>query len=172
MELGDSDLAMKHLYLSVHSHNPYPTDRPMATFTDHCLTRYGITPSPMNLKGVTVSGILHSGACRTRLHRVPIGRSSLPSGAGAYCTANLSVGNVNTKGQDIPSISLNILPFGERHRYSRHQAPLAVFVASDSEPLSPGSKPGSLARLLSSSPHPSRGNGSRLVLGYLLVLLL
>ena len=76
--MGDSDFAMKHLYLSVHSHNPHHTDRPMATFTDHCLTRYGITPSPMNMKGVTVSGVLHASECRTRLRRVPIGISSLP----------------------------------------------------------------------------------------------
>ena len=170
--MGDSDLATKHLYFGVHSHNPYHSDRPMTTFTNHCLTRYGITPSPMNMKGVTVSGVLHASECRTRLRRVPIGSSSLPSGAGGYCTANLSVGNVNTKGQDIPSMSLNILPCGERDRYSRHQAPLAAFVASHSEPVSPGPDPGSPAKLLSSSTHPSRGNGSRLVLGYPLVLLL
>ena len=144
---GNSGLATKHLYFSVQSHNPHHTDWLMATFTDHCLTRYGITPSPMNMNGVVVSGVLHSDACRTRLRRVPIGRSSLPSGAGAYCTANLSVGNVNTKGQDIPSMSLNILPFGERDRYSRHQAPLAAFVASHSEPVSPGPTPGSPAKL-------------------------
>ncbi len=34
----------------VHSNNPHHTDRLMATFADHCLTRYGITPSPMNIE--------------------------------------------------------------------------------------------------------------------------
>ena len=71
MERGDSDLAAKHLYHSMHSHNPHHTDRPMATFADYCLTRYGITPSRMNMNGVTVSGVLHASECRTRLSKGP-----------------------------------------------------------------------------------------------------
>ena len=71
----DSDLATNYLQASAHSHNAYHTYMSKVTLPEDHLAMYGITSSPMNMAGVTASGLRQTSKWRS--HRALIRGSSL-----------------------------------------------------------------------------------------------
>ena len=66
---------MNYLQCGVYSHNAYHTYRPKVPLPEGCLAMYGITSSPMNMAGVTASGLRQTSKWRS--HRALIRGSSL-----------------------------------------------------------------------------------------------